>query len=407
MCDIPELLIPAGSLSKVRMALAYGADAVYVGAPGLSMRPDDVTLGGNDLAEAIALAHAAGRRLYACVNTLMFEADLPLLAAWLEETRDLAFDALIVADPGAMALVREHRPDVPVHVSTQMSTANTAAASFWKTAGAKRVVLARECTMADAASIARESGVEVEMFVHGAMCMAVSGRCLLSAHLCGKSGSRGECKHSCRWQWQLVEQKRPGEALPVFETERGTFLMGSTDLCMIQHIPRLVESGLASLKVEGRMKSEYYVATVARVYRAALDAYAADPAGYTLDPAWLAELDAVSHRPYDDGFAFGYPTDRPRHLQAENRLMSTHDMVALVDSHDGDGYRMNVKHPFGVGDELEWIGPGMRGGQLAIASIRKPGGAPIERSHCGTEVRVTLEGDMEIPELAILRRPRL
>ena len=357
MRDIPELLIPAGSLSKVRMALAYGADAVYVGAPGLSMRPDDVTLDEGDLAEAVTLAHAARRRLYVCINTLMFEADLPLLTAWLDETRELAFDALIVADPGAMAVVREQRPDVPVHVSTQMSTANRAAASFWKAAGAKRVVLARECTLADAASIAQASGIEVEVFVHGAMCMAVSGRCLLSAHLCGKSGSRGECKHSCRWEWQLVEQKRPGEALPVYETERGTFLMGSTDLCMIQHIPRLVESGLASLKVEGRMKSEYYVATVARVYRAALDAYAADPEGYELDPTWGAELDAVSHRPYEDGFASGYSADRPRKLQTENRLMSTHEMVALVDAHDSDGYRMNVKHPFGVGTRWNGSGP--------------------------------------------------
>jgi len=328
--SIPELLMPAGSLSKVRVALAYGADAVYVGAPGLSMRPDDVTLDMDDLSEAVKLAHTAGRKLYVCVNTLMFEADLPLLAAWLQETRDLPFDALLVADPGALALAREHRPDVPVHISTQMSTANTAAASFWKSAGARRVVLARECSIADAATIAKEADVEVEMFVHGAMCMAISGRCLLSAHLCGKSGSKGECKHSCRWEWQLVEQKRPGEALPVYQTGRETFLMGSTDLCLLQHIPLLVQSGISSLKVEGRMKSEYYVATVARVYRVALDAYAADPEGYELDPALVAELDAVSHRPYDEGFAFGYPTNRPRKLQTENVLMTTHEMVAIV-----------------------------------------------------------------------------
>ncbi|MDP6630336.1 MAG: peptidase U32 family protein [Kiritimatiellia bacterium] len=402
---VPELLMPAGSLSKVRMALAYGADAVYVGAPGLSMRPDDVTLDLADLSEAVSLAHDAGRKLYACINILMFEDDLPLLAAWLEETRDLAFDALLVADPGAMAWVQKHRPDVPVHVSTQMSTANTAAATFWKTAGAKRVVLARECSIADAATIAKESGIEVEMFVHGAMCMAISGRCLLSAHLCGKSGSRGECKHSCRWQWQLVEEKRPGEALPIFEAGGSTFLMGSTDLCLIQHIPLLASSGLASLKVEGRMKSEYYVATVARVYRAALDAYAADPDGYELDPAWVAELDAVSHRPYDEGFAFGYPVDRPRKLQAENRLMTTHEMVAILVGRDADDYRLNVKHPFGVGESFEWIGPAATGGSVTIASIARDG-SPTERSHCGTEVTVAFEGDVQLPDLAVLRRQR-
>ncbi len=403
MPRLPELLMPAGSLSKVRVAFAYGADAVYVGAPGLSMRPDAVTLDSDAMAEAVALAHAAGRKLYACVNTLMFEADLPLLAAWLQETRDVPFDALLVADPGAMALVRENRPDVPVHVSTQMSTANTAAATFWKTAGARRVVLARECSIADAAAIAKACDIEVEVFVHGAMCMAISGRCLLSAHLCGKSGSRGECKHS--WEWQLVEQKRPAEALPVFETGRETFLMGSTDLCLVKHIPLLAESGIASLKVEGRMKSEYYVATVARVYRAALDAYKGDPEGYELDPALLTELDAVSHRPYDEGFAFVYPADRPRKLQVENRLMTTHELVAIVEAAEADGYRLNVKQPFGVGDAFEWIGPAMAGGDVIVQSIARDG-KPIERSHCGTEVTVAFEGDTELADLAILRRRR-
>ncbi len=404
--QVPELLIPAGSLSKARVALAYGADAVYVGAPGLSMRPDEVTLDLADLAEAVGLAHSAGRKLYVCVNMLMFEDDLPRLASWLEATRDLAFDALLVADPGAMALVRQHRSDVAVHVSTQMSTANTAAATFWKTAGAQRVVLARECSIADAATIARTSGIEVEVFVHGAMCMAISGRCLLSAHLCGKSGSRGECKHSCRWQWQLVEAKRPGEALPVFEAGGSTFLMGSTDLCLIEHIPLLASSGLASLKVEGRMKSEYYVATVARVYRAALDAYAADPNGYELDPTWVAELDAVSHRPYEEGFALGYPLDHPGKLQVGNHLMSTHDMVAIVNGRDGGDCLMTVKQPFGVGDGYEWIGPGMASGRLRVASITRADGIPQERSHCGTEVAVAFEGDAQLPDLAILRRPR-
>ncbi|NQU41488.1 MAG: U32 family peptidase [Lentisphaerae bacterium] len=407
MRTIPELLIPAGSHAKVRMALAYGADAVYVGAPGLSMRPDSVTLDLAELSDAVALVHAAGRKLYACINTLMFDADLSLLVAWLEATRDIPLDALIVADPGAMACVREHRPELALHISTQLSTSNSAAASFWKSAGAERVVLARECTIADAATIARESGVEVEVFVHGAMCMAISGRCLLSAHLCGKSGSRGECKQSCRWEWQLVEQKRPGEALPIFQADGDTFLMGSTDLCLIEHIPLLVESGVASLKIEGRMKSEYYVATVARVYRAALDAYAADPDGYQLDPAWMAELDAVSHRPYEVGFAFGYPTDRPRQLQAENRLMSTHDIVAWVDGCEGDTYRMKVKQPFGVGDELEWIGPAMRGGRLQIAAITSANGSALDRSHCGTDVTVAAIGTAPLPALAIVRRLRL
>ena len=225
MSEIPELLLPAGSLSKARMAVAYGADAVYAGAPGLSMRPESAELVIDELAETVALVHAAGRRIYVCINTLMFQEDLPRLREWLAATRELEIDALLVSDPGAFALARELRPEVRLHISTQMSTANVAAARFWRDAGASRIVLARECSIADAGEIARDSGVEVEMFVHGAMCMAVSGRCLLSAHLCGHSGSKGDCKHSCRWEWQLVEQKRPGETMPVFETGRSTLFM--------------------------------------------------------------------------------------------------------------------------------------------------------------------------------------
>ncbi|MCK5528954.1 MAG: U32 family peptidase, partial [Kiritimatiellae bacterium] len=272
---LPELLLPAGNMSKLRMAIAYGADAVYIGANGLSMRPDESSFAAEELAEAVEYTHKNGCKLYVAINTLMYNEDFPLIKAWLEETSDISFDAVIVSDPGAFSLVQEIRPDMEIHISTQLSTANTKSASFWKSAGASRVVLARECTLAHAAEVSRDSGVEVEVFVHGAMCVAVSGRCLLSAHLCGKSGARGECKHSCRWEWDLIEKSRPDEKYSILETGRETILFGSTDLCMIEHIPQLVESGIVSLKVEGRMKSEYYVASVARVYRDALDRYAA------------------------------------------------------------------------------------------------------------------------------------
>lgn len=401
----PELLVPGGSLRKVQIALEYGADAVYVGAPGLSMRPDYAALDMPNLVEAVESVHAAGKRIYVCINTLMFQNDLPLLESWLKETRGISFDALLVSDPGAFALARELRPEVEIHISTQMSTANAAAAKFWKGAGATRIVLARECTIADAGLIARQGNIDVEMFVHGAMCMAISGRCLLSAHLCGKSGSKGQCKHSCRWEWQLVEEKRPGEAMPVFETGRETLFMGSSDLCLLRRLPLLLDSGIRSFKVEGRMKSEYYVANVTRVYRKALDKCVSLPREFEVNPEWLEELEGVSHRPYSEGFAFGYKAGPSEDLQTHNRPVSTHDFVAISLGRRGDAYLMEVKNPFRVDHEIEWIGPEMKSGRLRVTSITKSDGQPTQQAHCGTEVEVLVEGD-ELPPFAILRRKR-
>lgn len=402
---IPELLAPGGSPAKVRVALAYGADAVYVGAPGLSMRPNDAALGIDELVEAADTVHAAGKRIYVCINTLMFQRDLPSLSQWLKDTNDIPIDALLVSDPGAFRLARELRPEVSVHISTQMSTANSAAAAFWREAGASRIVLARECTITDAALIAQEGKIDVEMFVHGAMCMAISGRCLLSAHLCGKSGSKGECKHSCRWEWQLVEEKRPGEAMPVFETGRETLFMGSSDLCLINRIPLLAESGIRSLKIEGRMKSEYYVANVTRVYRKALDEYAEAAGEFEVPSTWLKELESISHRPYSEGFAFGYRTGPSEDLQTHNRPVSTHDFVGLLLDQQEDSYLVAVKNPFRVNEQIEWIGPDMQGGTARIIDITKPDGKPTEQAHCGTDVRVRLSAD-NLPRLAIFRRER-
>jgi len=402
--ELPELLVPGGSLQKVRVALTYGADAVYVGAPGLSMRPDATTLDRGELAAAVDLAHAQGKRIYVCINTLMFQDDLGLLEGWLAETLDLPYDAVLVSDPGAFSMVRSARPDMEIHISTQASTANVASARFWGELGASRVVLARECSIADAAEIARSGVVDVEVFVHGAMCMAVSGRCLLSAHLCGKSGSRGDCKHSCRWEWQLVEKQRPGMALPVFEAERGTFLMGSTDLCLLRRIPLLVEAGVRSLKIEGRMKSAYYVAAVTRVYREALDTYARNPAAFEVRQEWTEELERVSHRPYGEGFAFGHAAGNAAGLQTHNRPVSTRELVAIVQDRREDEYTMSVKNPFSVGETVEWIAPAMQGGRVRIRRITGPDGEDRVRSHCGTQVTVCVEAEPALPCSAILRR---
>jgi len=401
---LPELLMPAGNLSKLRMALAYGADAVYIGAAGLSMRPDVSSFGVEDLAQGVELAHQAKRKCYVAANSLIFQEDLAPLEAWLEATREIPMDAVILSDVGAIALTRQLRPELELHISTQLSTANAAAARFWGENGAARVVLARECSLADAAQIACDSGVELEIFVHGAMCMAVSGRCLLSAHLCGGSGSKGQCKQTCRWDWQLVEKERPGEAFPVFETGRETIFLGSTDLCLIEHIPELVQSGVRSLKVEGRMKSEYYVAAVTRVYRAALDRYAADPDGYKVDPTWMRELDAVSHRPYAKGFAFGYPKQNPASLQAQNRPVSTCEILAFTEGKADGASILSIKNPFDKGETVEWIAPGDSGGITEVMEIKNEAGEKLVRALCGTTVRARFSDPL--PDHAILRRRR-
>ncbi|MCB1070835.1 MAG: U32 family peptidase C-terminal domain-containing protein [Kiritimatiellae bacterium] len=400
--QLPELLLPAGNLSKLRMALAYGADAVYVGAAGLSMRPDQSSFGVAELAEAVGYAQAMGKKCYVAANSLIFQNDLPQVEAWLDATRGIPMDAVILSDVGAIALTRRMRPELELHISTQLSTANVEAARFWGHYGATRVVLARECSLADAEAVVRGSDVEVEVFVHGAMCMAVSGRCLLSAHLCGQSGSTGACKQSCRWEWQLVESKRPGESFPVFETGRETIFLGSTDLCLIEHIPELVRTGVRSLKVEGRMKSEYYVASVARVYRAALDRFAADPDGYEMDPGWLRELEAVSHRPYAKGFAFGYPAADPGVLQTHNRPVSTGEILALPEHREGAFHILSVKNAFALGDAVAWIAPGDACGTAEVLTLLDESGQPLDRARCGSRVQARFS--TPLPEHAILRR---
>ncbi|MBU0678391.1 MAG: U32 family peptidase [Verrucomicrobia bacterium] len=391
-------------MSKLRTALAYGADAVYVGAAGFSMRPKAASFTPEVLAEALAHTRRCGKKLYVAMNSMLFDEDFDLLANWLEQTRNLPFDALIIADPGAFDLAREIRPELKLHVSTQLNSANARSAAFWKRAGAERIVLARECSLEQARIIAEQSGMDVEVFIHGAMCVAVSGRCLLSAHLCGQSASRGVCKQSCRWEWEVVEKNRPDAPMSVVETDRETIFFGSTDLCLIQHIPELFKSGAMSFKIEGRMKSEFYVATVVRVYRAALDRYAADPENYVYDPTWMEELESVSHRPYATGFAFGYPDKEPQTLQTDSRPVSTCETLGFIHQSNGDRYTVSAKHIFSPGDEIEWIGPDMRGGSVTVAHLVNAKGKPIEKTHCGADAVVEFEGNPHLPEHAILRR---
>ncbi len=394
----PELLLPAGTISKLKAAIDYGADAVYAGVAGFSMRPDGASLTIEQFREAADYAHARGKRIYAALNIMAFNSDLAAIQTWLQESSDVALDALIVGDVGVFRLAKKVRPELHIHISTQMGVANTESALFWKDAGAERVILAREATLADARSIKNDTGMEVEIFVHGAMCVAVSGRCLLSAFMTGKSGSRGQCKHACRWEYQLVESLRPNEGIPIYETGRETVMLGSKDLCLIQHIPELIDSGVSSLKVEGRMKSEYYVAVIARVYRDALDLYRKDPDNFTFQQRWLEELDAVSHRPYDTGFAFGYSPLEPERLQAENIYSMTRELVGIVES---DG-KVFVKNPFRSGDTLEWIAPCWQGAEVIVKDVTSLTGTAWECARPAEYAKVEFEG--KIPPVGAMLR---
>jgi putative protease len=403
--NLPELLVPAGTYRKAQVAIAYGADAIYVGATGFSMRPDGASFNSHDLCETVNYVHSQNKRIFVGINSLIMQDELPHLKQWLIDTKEIPFDALIVADPAAFMLVKEIRQDVEIHISTQQSTANSLAAKFWKQAGAHRIVLARECSLKEAKQISQDSELPIEIFVHGAMCVATSGRCLLSAYMTGKNASKGECKHSCRWEWEITEKKRPNESFPIIETDNKTIFLSSTDLCLIEHIPAIIESGVASLKIEGRMKSEYYVAAITRSYRAALDAYAQNQTEYQTDPQWLIDVNSVRHHPYSTGFAFGYPTENPDQIQATYIDIGTHDFVGIIDTYDNCQYTIQVKHPIRINDRLEWIAPRSQTGIVTVESILDGHYHTVEQAHPGTTAKIKFnEQDTIIPQHGILRR---
>ena len=356
---LPELLAPAGSMEKLATALIYGADAVYLGIDRFSLRASAGCLSRGELPPACDLVQRHGRRLYLTLNAYLHPGEEAEFRRLLLELRPLPIDAFIVADPGALAMVRELDPDRTVHLSTQANVTGIHAAQFWQAAGVKRLNLARELTLQEIAAIRAQTGVEIEVFAHGALCVAYSGRCLMSAAMTGRSANRGECAHPCRWNYAVQEETRPGEYFGIEEDARGTYLFNSRDLRLIEHLPRLIAAGVDSLKIEGRMKSRYYVAAVTRVYRAALDAYRDDPAGWRCDPLWLRELDTVSHRPYGSGFLFG--REEAGVHPADSRYRQSHLFVGVVGDDGGaQGWLVEGRNRFAVGDELELIGPGMR-----------------------------------------------
>ncbi|MEZ4601505.1 MAG: U32 family peptidase [Syntrophotaleaceae bacterium] len=364
----PELLVPAGDMEKLETALAYGADAVYVGLPRFGLR----ALAGNftlrELVRARKITKQQGKRLYLALNAYLHPQETGEIEGFLEELRAIGPDAYIISDPGVLALAQKVDPGRELHLSTQANTTNAGAVEFWRRAGIRRVNLARELSLGEIKAIREKTEAELEVFVHGAMCVAYSGRCLLSAALAGRGANAGLCAQPCRWNYALVEETRPGQYFPLEEDERGSYIMNSRDLCLVEHLPDLIATGIDSLKIEGRMKSRYYVAAVTRVYRTALDAYCSDPRGYRFDPQWRQELEKVSHRPYDSGFLF--PGERGKIHARDSLYRRSHDFVGVVLDilPDGRGI-VQGRNRFYPGETLELIGPGMRQARFAVENL--------------------------------------
>lgn len=356
---IPELLAPAGDKERLKVALAYGADAVYLGGKNFGLRAFSDNFSADDLAWACQYAHSLGRKVYVTVNMFPHNSDLTGLPDYLGLLAEVKADAILVADPGIFSLAKDQIPQIPIHVSTQANTTNWRSALFWQELGARRIVLARELSLTETIEIRRKVSVELECFVHGAMCISYSGRCLLSSYMAERSANRGECAQPCRWQYALVEEKRPGQYFPIEEDERGTYILNSRDLCLVQNLPDLCNAGIQSLKIEGRMKSVHYLATVVRVYRQALDCLTNNPREFTTNlPEWLSEIEKSGSRGHTAGFFAGNLQADSQEYQTVRTVMDW-DYGALIKEWD-PVERMAVveqRNHLQLGDEIELLRP--------------------------------------------------
>ena len=401
MAEKPELLSPAGDRERLEMALAYGADAVYLAGTAFGMRAFAGNFDRAGLGEAVELAHQKGARVHVACNTLARNGEVDKLPGYLEYLDAIGADAVIAAAPEVLDLCRRHAPHVQVHMSTQTGVTNYEAARVWHELGASRVILARELSLDEVAELKAKAprGLEVEAFVHGAMCVSWSGRCLLSNYMTGRDASRGECAQPCRYQYALMEEKRPGEYFPVFEEAGETFILNSRDMCMIDHIPELMAAGVDSLKIEGRAKSAYYAAMTTAAYRHAIDAAGS---GVPVDPVWRAEVDKVSHRHYSTGFWFGQPgqyTDSARYVR-------DWQVLAIVTACDALGNAvLSLRNKFAAGDEVEVVGPDVPAFSMTAPVMRDMDGFELtEARRPRMELRMKLP--RAVPPLSVVRACR-
>jgi len=413
-CIKPELLVPAGNREKLEVAIAYGADAVYFGSREFSLRRRAGNFSLTQIAEAIAYCREHGVKAYLAINLLPYNADMAALGEYLKALQPLPPDALIVGDPGVITLCREFLPGVPLHLSTQSNTLNYLSASFWQKNGLSRINLARELSLSDIAEVVyRVPGMECEVFVHGAMCMAYSGRCLLSAVLTGRHANRGDCAQPCRWSYALQEETRPGEFMALEEDERGSYIFNAKDLCLIARLAELKAAGVHSFKIEGRMKSAYYVAVVTRVYRQALDQlYLSPKTSFPPEQLekWKNELTRVSHRRYTEGFIDGQGQSQNLQYHDSSAYLRNYLFCALVlevVSYDSANQsclvRLNVKDRLRTGTKIEVIAPGMDDFITTILSLQKESGEMVAQVHSGTIALARCQG--LLAPYQILRQP--
>jgi putative protease len=401
----PELLAPAGNLEKLKTAINFGADAVYLGGSKLSLRAFADNFSKEDLVEGLNYVHERGRKAYVTVNVIPHNDDLLGLEEYLSELYNIGVDAIIVSDPGIISIAKETAPNLELHLSTQANTVNWKSAEFWYKQGIKRVVLAREMSLKEIKEIRKKLNrdCEIEAFVHGSMCMSYSGRCVLSNYMTGRDSNRGQCAQPCRYKYYLMEEKRPGEYFPIIEDDKGTYILNSKDLCMLEHIPELVESGIDSFKIEGRMKSSYYVASVVKAYRQAIDSYFENPEGYVFRKEWMENLLKASHRKYFTGFYFN---DKDTQIFENSSYIRDYDIVGIVREYDDTARRVIVeqRNKLFEGDKVEVLRPYSDNFTVNIEDLRNSANEKIESAPVAqmifnfTSNEALLEGDMLIKE---------
>ena len=404
----PELLIPASSVEVLKTAVLFGADAVYIGGEAFGLRAKAKNFSKEEMLEGIQFAHAHGVRVHVTANILAHNADLEGARQYFHELKRMRPDALIIADPGMFMLAKEICPEIDIHISTQANNTNYMTYQFWHKLGARRVVSARELSLKEIKEI-RENipeDMEIESFIHGAMCISYSGRCLLSSYFTGRDANQGACTHPCRWKYAVMEEKRPGEYFPVYENERGTYIFNSKDLCMVGHIPEMIDAGIDSFKIEGRMKTALYVAAVARTYRKAIDDYLESEEKYRANMEWyLEEISKCTYRQFTTGFYFGKP-DECTQIYDSNTYVNEYTYLGIVEEVSREGFaRIEQKNKFCVGDVIEIMKPDGRNIQVQVRSLTTQEGEAVESApHPRQILWVDLGGEAQKYDLLRVRR---
>ncbi len=402
----PELLIPASSLEVLKVAVIFGADAVYIGGEAFGLRAKAKNFSMEEMKEGIDFAHAHGAKVYVTANILAHNNDLEGVRAYFQELKQMQPDALIISDPGVFVIAKEVCPEIDIHISTQANNTNYETFRFWHRLGATRVVTARELSLSELTEIraAVPKELEMETFIHGAMCISYSGRCLLSNFFTGRDANQGACTHPCRWKYAVMEESRPGEYFPVYENERGTYIFNSKDLCMIEHIPALLASGIDSFKIEGRMKTALYVATVARTYRKAIDDYLTDPALYEKNMPWyLDQISNCTYRLFTTGFFFGKPSEEAQ-IYDSNTYVKEYTYLGIIGARREDGlYRIEQRNKFSVGETIEVMKPSGENQEVQVRRILNEEGEEMSAAPHPKQV-LYIDLGQEVELFDILRR---